>query len=394
MISVIVPIYNVEEYLEPCLCSIINQTYRDLEILCIDDCTLDNSINIVKRYMQQDRRIRLISHKENRGLGGARNTGIREARGEYISFVDSDDVLDLTMLEKMHNAITTHAVDAVVCGIRRFQDKTEISRSTTFHYLSDVNSRVFNISQNKERLCDIWPSAPNKLYKADIIARYSCRFPEKLLYEDHFFFYSYFQHVTAFFYINKPLYSYRASRKGSITSTITGRENEVFKVLTDLGVLFSKVLDESAYAKAYAKICFRLIWERSCLLYSVRSEWLKFAEKSEKWLLERFDLDMLESSVDTSIEKTDAFYRYIFTRGFRKKIYLWKLSAKDKPWAERLRNLYYRVKGYRTNRQYLKELVWVAYQNNGKLQEFTYPVWRVHDTYMDTVCNDNENTDL
>ena len=83
MISVVVPIYNVENYLDECLKSIITQTYTDIEVLCVDDCTLDNSINIVKKYMRVDPRIKLISHEENRGLGGARNTGIRFAQGEY-----------------------------------------------------------------------------------------------------------------------------------------------------------------------------------------------------------------------------------------------------------------------------------------------------------------------
>ncbi len=84
-VSVIVPVYNVEDYLIECLTSIINQTLKEIEIICIDDCGTDNSINILKEYAKKDDRIRIISHKENKGLGPARNTGIKESKGEYIS---------------------------------------------------------------------------------------------------------------------------------------------------------------------------------------------------------------------------------------------------------------------------------------------------------------------
>lgn len=102
MISVILPIYHVEEYIKQCVYSLINQTYKDIEIICINDCGLDNSITLVKELQKKDSRIRLINHDENRGLGGARNTGIKAARGEYITFIDSDDYCDKTMLEKLY----------------------------------------------------------------------------------------------------------------------------------------------------------------------------------------------------------------------------------------------------------------------------------------------------
>ena len=398
MISVIVPIYNVEAYLEPCLKSIVNQTYKDIEILCIDDCTLDNSVNIVKKFMQLDKRIRLINHSENRGLGGARNTGIQEAKGEYISFVDSDDVLDLTMLEKMHKAIISYNVEAVVCGIRRFHEKTELAKFSTLHYLPNPKSRVMYIGEHKERLCDIWPSAPNKLYKTSIIRDYQCRFPEKLLYEDHFFFYNYFDHVNAFYFINEPLYSYRADREGSITSTITGRESEVFSVLTDLKQVFINSFSKSAWEKSYAKICFRLIWERHNLLWNNFSEWKKFVKQSELWLLKNFDRTLLAQCVDTSIATTDAFYRYMFTSGINRTLFRLKLKLKGKSVVVALHTLYSRIKAYRSTRSYIRELIWLGWQNREKLQELSFPVWYVHDTYFKANAEEsgtsNEGSDL
>lgn len=378
MISVIVPIYNVEYYLDECLYSIVNQTYRDIEILCINDCTLDNSINTVKKYMQVDRRIRLINHKENRGLGGARNTGIQEAKGEYIAFVDSDDVLNVTTLEKWIKAMHDYDVDAVVCGISRFVEKREIARFSTFHNLSNPKTGIYSLKEYKERTSDMWPSAPNKLYKTSIIRQYACSFPEKILYEDHFFFYSYFAHVNSFYYINEPLYKYRASRDGSITSTITGREKEVFKVLSDLESIFQRTLGET-WNRAYAKICFRLIWERTCLLWQNFPEWKGFAKESEVWLLNRFDSKLLQSSVDSSINHMDPFYRYMFTVGTSKVLFRIKLMLKGKTFITKLHNVYKQLKGYRTTRSYVKELIWLCWQNKEKMQEWNYPIWHSHD---------------
>ena len=90
-VSVIIPVYNTEKYLKKCLDSVCNQTLSDIEIICIDDCSTDNSLNILKEYTLKDNRIKLIEFKENKGAAVARNTGIDEAKGEYIGFIDSDD---------------------------------------------------------------------------------------------------------------------------------------------------------------------------------------------------------------------------------------------------------------------------------------------------------------
>ena len=92
MISIIVPVYNVEAYLPQCLDSLINQTYQDLEIICVNDGSTDGSLEILQKYQSKDKRIKVVSQK-NQGLSGARNTGISQATGEWIMFVDSDDYL-------------------------------------------------------------------------------------------------------------------------------------------------------------------------------------------------------------------------------------------------------------------------------------------------------------
>lgn len=372
MISVIVPIFNVESYLDECLESIINQTYEDIEILCIDDCTLDNSINTVKKYMRLDPRIRLINHEENRGLGGARNTGIREAKGEYIVFVDSDDKLDDSMLEKLHKAMSANDVDVVVCGLIQLYGESDEHPHSGFHHLQNPTSRVYHIADHKERLTDMWPSAWNKLYKTSIIREYSCKFPEKLLYEDHYFFYNYFAHVKSFYYIDDALYIYRAGRPGSITATLSGREKEVYQILTDLRSVFMEQFSAESWYAEYEKVCFRLIWERHFLFWNSAKDWRAFTKDASHWLLARFDLDTLKKNVDSNIEKNDPFYRYMFTTGIRKYVFRVKLFLKDKKFANTLRNLYYRVKGYRTRRAYLKELIWLGWENRKNVNELIW----------------------
>ncbi len=111
-VSVIIPVYNTEKYLPKCLDSVCNQTLSDIEIICINDASTDNSLAILKEYAKKDNRIKLINFKENKGAAAARNTGIDEAQGEYIGFVDSDDFVDLDFYEKLYRTAIDFNADA------------------------------------------------------------------------------------------------------------------------------------------------------------------------------------------------------------------------------------------------------------------------------------------
>ena len=112
-VSIIVPVYNVELYLRECLDSIINQTLKDIEIICVDDCSTDNSYIILDEYSKKDSRIKLLKHNVNKGLGPARNTGINVAQGEYIGFIDSDDYISLDYFENLYNTAKKYNSDIV-----------------------------------------------------------------------------------------------------------------------------------------------------------------------------------------------------------------------------------------------------------------------------------------
>ena len=116
-ISIIVPIYNVEKYLRKCIDSILNQSYDNLQIILVDDGSPDNCPKICDEYLNKDNRIQVI-HKSNGGLSSARNAGIKVANGKYIAFIDSDDYIELNMIEKLVNAIEKSNADLCICGIR------------------------------------------------------------------------------------------------------------------------------------------------------------------------------------------------------------------------------------------------------------------------------------
>ena len=120
-ISVIIPVYNVEQYLRECLESVINQTLSELEIICINDGSTDSSLDILREYEQKDNRI-IVINKDNEGQAAARNIGISMAKGEYIGFLDSDDYIDSNFYEKLYNAAKKYKADIACTNLYRFSD--------------------------------------------------------------------------------------------------------------------------------------------------------------------------------------------------------------------------------------------------------------------------------
>ena len=190
-ISVIIPVYNVEDYLDVCLDSVIMQSFKDFEVICINDGTKDDCGQILEQYAKFDKRIKIIT-QENKGLSAARNTGIEAAKGKYITFVDSDDYISPIMLEKLYNNITRNKSDFVFCNQCIFNSSTnEIQIIWDF-----LNKDLFNKQVNKEYFCenDVSPeiyegmhvSAYGKLYSKEFIKDF--RFPEGLIFEDVPFF--------------------------------------------------------------------------------------------------------------------------------------------------------------------------------------------------------------
>lgn len=181
-VSVIVPVFNTEKYLEKCLNSLINQTLQDIEIICVNDGSTDKSADIIKKFTNKDSRFKLIN-QENKKQGAARNTGMKIAKGEYIGFVDSDDWVDLEYYEKLYNAAKRHNFD--------------IALGTNVRVKKNINKKRLNITKEKEYTSiqekfDVniqWknPCPTNKIYKRDLFLKHNITWPEGVYCEDRIF---------------------------------------------------------------------------------------------------------------------------------------------------------------------------------------------------------------
>lgn len=177
-ISVILPIYNVEKYLEDCLNSIINQTLNDIEIICIDDGSTDNSLAILNEYAKKDSRITILTQK-NQGAAVARNKGLDIAKGEYLSILDSDDFFELNMLEQMYNKAINTDVDIVICKSRSYDDKTKVFGAMNWalrEYLLPEKD-IFNYCDVSKYLFQFTvPWVWNRLIKKNFVEKNNLRF--------------------------------------------------------------------------------------------------------------------------------------------------------------------------------------------------------------------------
>lgn len=144
-ISVIVPVYNVEKYLDRCMQNLLNQTLQDIEIILVDDESPDNAPKMCDNYAQSDSRVRVI-HKKNQGLGLARNSGLAIAKGEFVTFVDSDDYVDLNTFEWLYNQSQKHTFDAIFYRFKQFNDvkdvKIEYPRDTVKVYVGKEETQL------------------------------------------------------------------------------------------------------------------------------------------------------------------------------------------------------------------------------------------------------------
>lgn len=208
-IKISVPVYNVEKYIGQCLDSIVNQTYKNLEIIIVNDGSNDNSLEIINRYSQNDRRIKIIN-LENKGVSFARNIGIKNSEGNYISFVDSDDYLNLNTYEKL--AENLDGEDLIIFNYGRFENSTgEIIKEK---YVSD--DEMQELPEEKRYLYSkINHSCWNKLYKTEYLKRNKFKFFE-ILYEDVFFNLEVIYSTNNIKILNESFYNYRVNRKDSI----------------------------------------------------------------------------------------------------------------------------------------------------------------------------------
>ena len=217
-VTIVVPFYNVEAYIGGCLDSLISQTHENIEILCIDDFSLDNSLAVVQAYAEKDHRIKVIKHDENKGRGGARNTGIKNTGSEYICFLDSDDYVSEKFVELLYQAITKDESDVVVCNMLCDED------GLISPYGTDYKNDSFAITSVKDNVLEVAilfnPGCTNKIYKHDLLIKNHIFQPEKCYYEDVIFWLMAVYHSQKVSSISDRLHYYR-QRSDSVMNTLT-----------------------------------------------------------------------------------------------------------------------------------------------------------------------------
>lgn len=249
LISVIVPVYNVGKYLKPCLNSIENQTYENMEIILVDDGSTDESGKICDFYAMKDIRIKVI-HKGNGGLSDARNTGIRNANGEYLVFVDGDDIISCNAVELLYELVSDRKAQIGICDIVHC-----LSEKDT-HFKSESRRKTFT---PQDAICELLYQKSFLVSACGKIFKYNCfnnlEFPVGLLFEDSAIMYKIFENASMIKYSNAEVYGY-LHREGSIT---TGKFS---KRDCDIQVICNQIVEDLSTKSGQLKkaaICYQVV---------------------------------------------------------------------------------------------------------------------------------------
>ena len=276
-VSVIVPIYNVEKYLEKCINSLLSQTLEDIQIILVNDGSKDNSGNIAREYEKNNKNRVIYVEKENGGLSDARNYGLKYATGDFVAFLDSDDYIEKNAYEEMYNKAIEENADYVECDfIWEFPNKIRVDKQYPY-------------KNKKEMLSFVRVVAWNKLIKRQLITDNNLEFPKGLRYEDVEFTYKLIPFINKFAYVDKPFIHY-VQREGSIANVQNERTAEIFTVLDNViefykkNNIYEEYRDELEYNYARYLLCSSL--KRMC---KIKDKTIREKLLTESW--ERLNLN-------------------------------------------------------------------------------------------------------
>jgi glycosyltransferase EpsH len=250
-VSIIVPVYNVEKYIDKCLKSLVNQTLKEIEIIVINDGSPDNSQKIIDKYVKKYPTKVKSFITENGGQGSARNFGIQKAQGEYILYVDSDDYIELNMAELLYKEAKNKDADIVICGNNIIEDETyNLIKSESSYSFNDKKDKICNFIFGKMA---VW----NKIYKKDLIINNDINFRSRVWYEDvDFSVKAYFQ-ASNITYLDIPLYNYLL-REGSTMNNQNVKRNLELCASFDEVINYCK--EKDIYNDNYSEIEFLCLY--------------------------------------------------------------------------------------------------------------------------------------
>lgn len=274
-VSVIVPVYNVEKYLGRCIESLINQTFTNIEIILVNDGSTDRSLEIIEKYKEKDKRIKLINNK-NMGVSYSRNIGIKKSIGKYIMFIDSDDWIDKDTIDIMYNKIIENDYDLVMCSyVREFLNQSKyknimpeeevkytkytINNSLLRKLIGPIETELAS-PENLDSLGTVW----GKLYKTEVIKKNNIKFidlEEIGSAEDVLFNIYLFNKINKAIYINKPIYHYWKGNSNSITSkhnpNLREQRKVFFKYIEDF--IKTNNMDRKFYEALDNRVCLSVL---------------------------------------------------------------------------------------------------------------------------------------
>lgn len=322
MISIIIPIYNVERYILDCLTSIKKQTYKEIEVICIDDCGTDSSINLVKEFIKEnpDMNVRIINHEYNQGLSVARNTGISVATGQYTMFLDSDDMLVQDSIKKIIPILETNNLDILDCEIIEIYEKKEITLNLSVCKKPNtkiITGKEFYVEMIKSN--NYVPVVWNKIYNTSFLKQFT--FVPRLISEDEDFTIRVLMSSDRVQHLSTELYIYRR-REGSIMSQFNKNGEWIKSYIYIIGTFEKLISNETqpivkkCLATRVNQIGTSLI--KNCVQYKVTRDIQKDAiiqiKEKEVYLLGRNCYGRIER-IQSYLLKYPRLFKYLYKVG-------------------------------------------------------------------------------
>ena len=282
LISVIVPVYRVEEYLERCVKSILSQTYKNLEVILVDDGSPDQCPAICDACAEKDVRVKVI-HQENKGLSGARNAGIDAASGEYLAFVDSDDYVSPHFIEELYQLLQDTGCAIGQCRFSYVKGDGLVEEGDSAFCIYRGESLMEQLYGPEEK-ATCFVVAWNKLYRAELFKETGIRYPEGRIHEDEATTYRLFHEAKKLAFLDRALYGYYTENGGSITSVFSAKRLQWLTAHEERIAFLKKNGYEKLLPAAYRKLC------DACITFYFRcTEQVKDAEELKKELRKRLE---------------------------------------------------------------------------------------------------------
>lgn len=282
LISVIVPVYRVEKYLERCVKSILSQTYKNLEVILVDDGSPDQCPAICDACAEKDVRVKVI-HQENKGLSGARNAGIDAASGEYLAFVDSDDYVNPHFIEELYQLLQDTGCAIGQCRFSYVKGDGLVEEGDSAFCIYRGESLMEQLYGPEEK-ATCFVVAWNKLYRAELFKETGIRYPEGRIHEDEATTYRLFHEAKKLAFLDRALYGYYTENGGSITSVFSAKRLQWLTAHEERIAFFKKNGYEKLLPAAYRKLC------DACITFYFRcTEQVKDAEELKKELRKRLE---------------------------------------------------------------------------------------------------------